>query len=51
MAANLDPIVEHETAGLEQFVADYRRLPGVFDEMMDADGRLRAHWQPLMSML
>src|SRR5271170_8453766 len=51
MAANLDPIVEHETAGLEQFVASYRALPGIFDEMMDGDGRVRAHWRPFLGML
>src|SRR5271169_4635284 len=51
MAANPDPIVEHETAGLEQFVASYRALPGIFDEMMDGDGRVRAHWRPFLGML
>src|SRR5271169_1176684 len=51
MAANLDPIVEQETAGLEQFVASYRALPGIFDEMMDGDGRVRAHWRPFLGML
>ena len=51
MAAHLDKIVEKETAGLEQLVASYRPLPGIFDEMMDGDGRVRAHWQPFLSML
>src|SRR5271156_1267575 len=51
MAANLDPIVAHETAGLEQFVASYRALPGIFDEMMDGDGRVRAHWRPFLGTL
>ncbi|MGB7100433.1 MAG: circularly permuted type 2 ATP-grasp protein [Xanthobacteraceae bacterium] len=51
MAAHLDKIVEKETAGLEQLVAAYRPLPGIFDEMMDGDGRVRAHWQPFLSML
>jgi uncharacterized circularly permuted ATP-grasp superfamily protein/uncharacterized alpha-E superfamily protein len=51
MAANLDTIVEPETAGLEQFVASYRRLPGIFDEMMDGDGRVRAHWRHFLGML
>ena len=31
--------------------ADYRPLPGVFDEMVDARGRLRAHWRPFLGML
>src|SRR5271156_1153312 len=51
MAANLDPILERETTGLEPFVAGYRPLPGVFDEMMDRDGRVRAHWRPFLGML
>ncbi|HUD85929.1 MAG TPA: circularly permuted type 2 ATP-grasp protein [Xanthobacteraceae bacterium] len=50
MAAQLDSVVE-PNAGLERFVAGYRLLPGVFDEMMDADGHVRAHWQPLLAML
>src|ERR1700692_2230254 len=51
MAAQRDTAVEQREAALDQFVAGYRRLPGIFDEMMDGDGRVRAHWQPLLSML
>ena len=51
MAASLESIVEGETAGPEAFVADYRPLPGIFDEMMDADGRVRTHWRPFLGML
>src|ERR1700691_1839566 len=51
MAANLDTIVEREAAALDQFVASYRPLLGIFDEMMDGDGRVRAHWQAFLSML
>jgi uncharacterized circularly permuted ATP-grasp superfamily protein/uncharacterized alpha-E superfamily protein len=51
MAAQLDSVVDQHNASLEQFVSGYRPLPGVFDEMMDADGRVRAHWQPLLAML
>jgi uncharacterized circularly permuted ATP-grasp superfamily protein/uncharacterized alpha-E superfamily protein len=32
-------------------LAGYRPLPGLFDEMVDRDGRVRAHWQPLLAML
>ncbi len=32
------------------FTAGYKPLPGIFDEMMDADGKVRAHWQPLLAM-
>ena len=51
MSAQLDTAADQQQAALQQFVAGYRRLPGVFDEMMDGDGRVRAHWQPLLSML
>jgi uncharacterized circularly permuted ATP-grasp superfamily protein/uncharacterized alpha-E superfamily protein len=51
MAAHLDTIVDRESAGLEQFVASYRPLLGVFDEMMDGDGRVRAHWRPFLGRL
>jgi uncharacterized circularly permuted ATP-grasp superfamily protein len=40
-----------DEAGLETLVSGYRPLHGVFDEMMDADGRVRAHWQPFLAML
>src|SRR5208337_4678774 len=51
MATQLDTNVEKETADLEQFVASYRPLPGIFDEMMDGDGGVRAHWRPFLAML
>jgi uncharacterized circularly permuted ATP-grasp superfamily protein/uncharacterized alpha-E superfamily protein len=51
MAAHLSTIAEPESAGLEQFVANYRPLPGIFDEMMDRNGRVRTHWQPFLAML
>src|SRR5271154_1215982 len=51
MSAQLDTAVEQQHAGLEQFISGYRLLPGIFDEMMDGDGRVRAHWQPFLSML
>jgi len=51
MAAHRDKATEPTTAGFETFVAGYRPLPGIFDEMMDRDGRVRAHWQPFLAML
>ncbi len=51
MSAQRDTLVETDTASLAQFVAAYRPLPGIFDEMMDGDGRVRAHWQPFLTML
>jgi uncharacterized circularly permuted ATP-grasp superfamily protein/uncharacterized alpha-E superfamily protein len=47
----VEPRVEPSDAGLKALVSGYRPLPGVFDEMMDADGRVRAHWQPFLAML
>src|SRR5262249_41799500 len=37
--------------GIEPLLSGYRPLPGIFDEMVDRDGRVRAHWQPLLAML
>jgi uncharacterized circularly permuted ATP-grasp superfamily protein/uncharacterized alpha-E superfamily protein len=51
MSVQRDNAVEQSEARLKQFVSSYRPLPGVFDEMMDGDGHLRPHWQPLLSML
>jgi len=51
MAAQLDSAVAQPNAKLEQFVSGYRLLPGIYDEMMDGDGRVRAHWQPFLAML
>ena len=51
MTIQRDAAVETATDALEPFVAGYRPLAGVFDEMMDGDGRVRAHWQPFLAML
>ncbi|HEY1981348.1 MAG TPA: circularly permuted type 2 ATP-grasp protein [Xanthobacteraceae bacterium] len=51
MAIQLDTAVEPSSAALEPFIAGYRPLSGVFDEMMDGDGRVRAHWQAFLGML
>src|SRR5580704_6008305 len=51
MSVQRDDAVEQSEAALKQFVSGYRPLPGVFDEMMDGDGRVRAHWHPFLSML
>ena len=49
MAANIDR-ASASTGDLERLSA-YRPLPGVFDEMVGADGKVRAHWQPFLSQL
>jgi uncharacterized circularly permuted ATP-grasp superfamily protein/uncharacterized alpha-E superfamily protein len=51
MAAPLETTDQAETASLDALVAAYRPLPGIFDEMMDAGGGVRAHWQPFLGML
>src|SRR6266436_6450258 len=40
-----------EASDVEPLLSSYRPLPGIFDEMVDRDGRVRAHWQPLLAML
>jgi uncharacterized circularly permuted ATP-grasp superfamily protein/uncharacterized alpha-E superfamily protein len=42
---------QQQTALLETLVSGYRPLPGVYDEMLDGDGRIRAHWQHFLGML
>ncbi|MCF8478490.1 MAG: circularly permuted type 2 ATP-grasp protein [Pseudolabrys sp.] len=51
MAAPLDNTLKQPENGLDKLVSGYRPLAGNFDEMMGADGRVRAHWKPLLSML
>src|SRR3984893_8433746 len=49
MAAQRDSATE--PYGFEPLLSGYRPLPGIFDEMVDRDGRVRAHWRPLLAML
>ena len=51
MAAFPETTAEQDTASLDALVATYRPLPGIFDEMMDDGGSVRAHWRPLLDML
>jgi uncharacterized circularly permuted ATP-grasp superfamily protein/uncharacterized alpha-E superfamily protein len=51
MAALSDNAVDPQTNGLERLLSDYAPLAGIFDEMMDADGDVRPHWQPFLTML
>ena len=36
---------------MARLLAGYRPLAGIFDEMMDADGQVRPHWAPFLTML
>src|SRR6202142_3646403 len=51
MAAHLDNGLAQQNGNLEPLVSGYRPLSGISDEMMDAGGQVRVHWQPLLSML
>ncbi|WP_072390587.1 circularly permuted type 2 ATP-grasp protein [Hyphomicrobium sp. CS1GBMeth3] len=35
----------------QALIGDYRPAPGVYDEMVDAQGRVRGHWSPLVDRL
>jgi uncharacterized circularly permuted ATP-grasp superfamily protein/uncharacterized alpha-E superfamily protein len=51
MAAHRESASEQSSGAVERFLAGYKPLPGIFDEMMDADGSPRPHWQPFLAML
>src|SRR5262245_50376344 len=47
MVGQRDSVFERDD--VESLLSGYRPLPGIFDEMVDRDGRVRAHWQPLLA--
>jgi uncharacterized circularly permuted ATP-grasp superfamily protein/uncharacterized alpha-E superfamily protein len=49
MAAQRDSASEQDD--IKPLLSGYRPLPGIFDEMVDRDGRVRAHWRPFLAML
>jgi hypothetical protein len=51
MAGRSETIVNSQLDGLRPLLSAYRPLPGIFDEMMDADGEIRPHWQSFLAML
>jgi hypothetical protein len=51
MSLQFETAAAPPNAELQAFVAAYRPPHGVFDEMMDVDGRVRAHWQPFLATL
>jgi uncharacterized circularly permuted ATP-grasp superfamily protein/uncharacterized alpha-E superfamily protein len=50
MSARFEPNRERSDP-VAQLLADYRPLPGVYDEMMTADGAVRAHWLEVLAGL
>jgi uncharacterized circularly permuted ATP-grasp superfamily protein/uncharacterized alpha-E superfamily protein len=51
MSALLDSAPGEAADVIAQLLADYRPLPGVYDEMMSDDGAVRAHWHELLGGL
>ncbi len=51
MAAARDLPKKMDQRGLDTLLAGYSPLPGVFDELMDADGQIRPHWESLIGVL
>ena len=51
MALQFPSALDAPNASLEPLISGYRPLQGVFDEMMDGNGRVRAHWQPFLATL
>ena len=43
--------VDRRQESVAALLAGYRPLPGIFDEMVDRDGALRPHWEPLIGRL
>src|SRR5262245_8415601 len=42
---------EADVLEASRLVADYRPLPGTYDEMLDGEGRVRPHWRQFLAML
>jgi uncharacterized circularly permuted ATP-grasp superfamily protein len=51
MAAVSDTQVEAPADASARLLSGYQPLAGIYDEMMDADGQVRPHWQPFLMML
>jgi uncharacterized circularly permuted ATP-grasp superfamily protein/uncharacterized alpha-E superfamily protein len=51
MPAIPDMVTDDQDDAIAALLAGYRPLPGIHDEMVDAEGRLRPHWRPMVSAL
>src|SRR5215471_17902892 len=51
MAAPRETTADRDTTSLDALVAAYRPLPGIFDEIIDEGGGVRAHWRSFLGML
>lgn len=46
-----EPARSIDRAGIDALLAGYERSPGVYDEMIDERGQIRAHWRGLVERL
>src|SRR5712672_14955 len=51
MAIQRDQTNDPRAGDIERILSGYRPLPGIFDEIMDPQGRPRTHWQSFLGML
>ncbi|MFY0609997.1 MAG: circularly permuted type 2 ATP-grasp protein [Hyphomicrobiaceae bacterium] len=51
MDTNLRPAAEYSGDTISNYLARYRAGLNGFDEMFDANGRVRPHWEPVVSFL
>src|SRR5882757_8480 len=51
MAIQRDQTNDPRAGDIKRILSGYRPLPGIFDEMMDPQGRPRTHWQSFLGML
>ena len=51
MAGSSESAAQQILGDVTPLISAYRPLPGVFDEMMDRDGRMRPHWRNFVAML
>src|SRR5260221_5582759 len=53
IAAKVEPAPDDAAAraATAAFLAGYRPLPGVYDELLDAEGELRPHWSSFIAAL
>src|ERR1700704_3226408 len=51
MAIQRHQTLDARAGDIERILSGYRPLPGIFDEMMDLQGRPRPHWQSFLRML
>jgi uncharacterized circularly permuted ATP-grasp superfamily protein/uncharacterized alpha-E superfamily protein len=51
MMAMVQESLKKREGGIDQLLSGYAPAPGSYDEMLAADGAVRPHWRPFLSML